>query len=143
MCHPPRLCKETGVRPGLVCRDRKNGIPQAGWLQQRLMVSQSGGWTSKAKVPAGLSSSEAVVGSLLQPLAQHSPLPASLPSSSHGTVPCACVWVRISPLYKDTSQTRSGSAVTVTPDLDRRQDHVSRCGHLHRRCRSGFPQRNC
>lgn len=53
----PRLCKETGVRPGLVCWDCKNGIPQAGWLQQRLMVSQSGGWTSKAKVPAGLASS--------------------------------------------------------------------------------------
>ena len=55
------------MRPGLVCRDHKNGIPQAGWLQQRPMVSQSGGWTSKAKVPAGLASSEAAGGSAPAP----------------------------------------------------------------------------
>ena len=92
--------------------------------------------------PAGLASSEAVQGSLLQPLTQHSPLPAAQPSSSHGAVPCASVWVRISPLSKDTSHTRSGSAVTASPDLDCRHDCISRC-HLHRYRRSGLPQRNC
>lgn len=74
--------------PGLLERHRTSRATSAeadGLTVWRLDVRGQG--------PAGLISSEAVRGSLLQPLAQHSPLPASLPSSSHGPVPCASVWV--------------------------------------------------
>lgn len=93
MSHPRhRLCRDWGEGwvslPGLLEQHRTSWAASAeadGLTVWRLDVQEQG--------PAGLASSEAVRGSLLQPLAQHSPLPASLPSSSHGLVPCASVWV--------------------------------------------------
>ena len=117
------------MKPVSVCQGCRNKVPQAGQLKrQRLIVSRSGGWTSKIKVSAGLVPSEAVRGICSWPLPQRLAVDqqslASLGLYKHHPdlclhVPVAlslCAWVRvqISPFYKDTSHIGLGAPVMTS-----------------------------